>query len=104
MAWFFFLAPVGALVVQCLCLAASIYLDERPDPVFGRWVAHLNVVVAVLLLPSAFGVLVKSGPLAWNGGISFTLRLVVLAAYLVTMFVVLLGAVKRQGDERAELV
>ena len=32
MAWFFFIAPVGTIVVQNLCLAVSIYLDERPRP------------------------------------------------------------------------
>ena len=31
MAWFFFIAPVGTIVVQNLCLAVSIYLDERPS-------------------------------------------------------------------------
>ena len=34
MAWFFFIAPVGTIVVQNLCLAVSIYLDDRPDPIF----------------------------------------------------------------------
>ncbi len=34
MAWFFFIAPVGTIAVQSLCLAVSIYLDARPDPIF----------------------------------------------------------------------
>lgn len=54
MAWFFFIAPVGTIIVQNFCLALSIYLDARPDPVFPRWVAHFNVAAAVLLVPSAF--------------------------------------------------
>src|SRR3546814_4340090 len=36
MAWFFFTAPVGAIIVQNLCLATSVYLDTRADPVFPR--------------------------------------------------------------------
>ena len=67
MAWFFFIAPVGTIVVQNLCLAVSVYLDERPDPIFPRWVAHFNVAAVVLLAPSAFSILYKTGPLAWNG-------------------------------------
>ncbi|MDP9167960.1 MAG: hypothetical protein M3O32_18140 [Actinomycetota bacterium] len=104
MAWFFFTAPVGAIVVQNLCLAASIHLDDRPDPIFPRWVAHFNVASAVLLIPGAFSMLFKTGPLAWDGSVSFTLRIVVLAAYVVVMFLVLLRVVHRQGSEQAVLV
>ncbi|RDH77226.1 hypothetical protein DVS77_17585 [Mycolicibacterium moriokaense] len=104
MAWFLFIAPVGAIIVANLCLAVSIYLDERPDPVFPRWVAHFNVAASLLLAPSAFSILVKSGPLAWDGGVSFTLRLAVLATYVVVMFLVLLRVVNRQGDERDVLI
>jgi hypothetical protein len=103
MAWFFFIAPVGTIVVQNLCLAVSIYLDRRPDPIFARWVAHFNVVIAVLLIPSAFSVLYKSGPLAWDGSVSFTLRLMVFASFIVVMFLVLLGVVNRQGNDREVL-
>lgn len=103
MAWFLFIAPVGAIVVQNLCLAVSIYLDERPDPIFPRWVAHFNVAASLLLAPSAFSILVKSGPLAWDGGVSFTLRIAVLASYVVVMFLALLRVVNKQGDEQETL-
>ncbi|MFC3778331.1 hypothetical protein [Mycolicibacterium holsaticum] len=104
MAWFFFIAPVGTIVVQNLCLALSIYLDDRPDPVFPRWVAHFNIAAAALLVPSAFSILHKSGPLAWDGVLSFHLRLSVFACYIVVMFVVLVGVVNRQGEEQEALV
>lgn len=104
MAWFFFIAPVGTIVVQNLCLAISIYLDDRPDPIFPRWVAHFNIITAVLLIPGAFSFLFKTGPLAWDGAVSFTLRVVVLGSYLVVMFLVLVRVVNRQGSEQAVLV
>lgn len=104
MAWFFFIAPVGTIVVQNLCFAMSVYLDERDRPIFPRWVAHFNVATAVLLIPGAFSVLFKSGPLAWDGSVSFTLRIVVLAGYLVVMFPVLLRVVNRQGSEQEQAV
>jgi hypothetical protein len=103
MAWFFFVAPVGTIVVQNLCLAAGVYLDARPDPVFPRWVGHFAIGVAVLLVPSAFSLLHLTGPLAWNGLVSFDLRIAVFAAYVVVMFVVLLRVVSRQGGEREAL-
>lgn len=99
MAWFFFIAPVGCIVVQNLCLAGSIYLDARPQPVFPRWVAHFNVITAVLLIPGAFATLYKTGPLAWDGSVAFTLRLLTFALYVAVMFLVLLRVVKRQVDD-----
>ncbi|WIM86059.1 hypothetical protein PT015_14105 [Candidatus Mycobacterium wuenschmannii] len=103
MAWFFFIAPVGTIMVQNLCFALSVYLDGRADPVFPRWVAHFNVATVALLAPSAFSILNKTGPLAWNGSLSFTLRLTTFAVYIVVMFAVLLRAVRSQGDERVAL-
>lgn len=103
MAWFFFIAPVGTIMVQNLCFALSVYLDDRPDPVFPRWAAHFNVATVVLLAPSAFSILNKTGPLAWNGGLSFTLRLTTFAVYIVVMFAVLLRAVQNQGNEQVAL-
>ncbi|WP_372516614.1 hypothetical protein [Mycolicibacterium flavescens] len=102
MAWFFFIAPVGTIIVANACLAISIYLDARPDPVFPRWVAHFNIVTAALLVPSAFSFLNKTGPLAWDGALSFTLRLSVFACYVAVMFVVLVGVVNRQGREQED--
>lgn len=103
MAWFFFTAPIGAIIVQNLCLATSVYLDTRPDPVFPRWVAHFNIATAVLMVPSAFSLLYKTGPLAWDGSLSFTLRLGTYAVYVAVMFFVLLRVVGKQRED-AELV
>ena len=98
MAWFFFIAPVGCIMVQNLCLAGSIYLDARPDPVFPRWVAHFNVLAAVFMVPGAFAFLNKTGPLAFDGSLSFSLRLVTFAVYVAVMFFVLLRVLSRQVD------
>ncbi|MGV0837833.1 hypothetical protein [Mycolicibacterium thermoresistibile] len=104
MAWFFFIAPVGTIIVGNFCLAISIYLDARPDPIFPRWVAHFNIVTAVLMIPSAFSFLNKTGPLAWDGVLAFDLRLSVFACYVVVMFVVLVGVVNRQNQEQEALI
>lgn len=102
MAWFFFIAPVGAIIVQNLCFALAVYLDTRAAPVFPRWVAHFNIACAALIVPGAFSIVCKSGPLAWNGGLSFTLRLATFAVYVAVMFLVLLRVVARQ-DRDVEL-
>ena len=45
---------VGFLIAQSVILALAIYLDRQQRPVFPAWVAHFNLVVAVLLVPAAF--------------------------------------------------
>jgi len=99
MDWFFFVAPAGILVGQNLCLAGAKYLDARTRPIFPRWVAHFNVITAVLFVPAAFSIMHKTGPFAWDGVLSFTLRLATFAVYVAVMFWVLLGVVKEQVEE-----
>lgn len=95
MGWFFFIAPAGLLVVQNLCLALCIYLDQRDEPVFPRWVAHFNVITALLFIPGAFSVMFKTGPLAFDGVLSFDLRLLTFSVYVAVMFFVLLGVTRQ---------
>ena len=103
MAWFFFITPAGLIVVQNLCLALGIYFDVRPEPIFPRWVAHFNVVTAVLMVPGAFAILNKTGPLAWDGSLSFSLRLTTFTAYIAVMFFVLLSVTKKQAAEEGAM-
>jgi hypothetical protein len=101
LAWIVFTAPVGMIVVMNLCVALAIFLDAHPRPIFPRWVAYLNIVVAAAMLPSAAAAVVTTGPLAWNGAISFWLRLGAFTLYVAVMFVVLRTAVNRQAREIA---
>ena len=76
----------------------SIYLDAQQEPIFPRWVAHFNLVTAILMVPGAFAVMYKTGPLAWDGSLSFTLRLATFTVYVAVMFIVLLGIIKKQNE------
>lgn len=100
MAWITFIAPVGMLVVQNLCLALAIYLDAGPTPVFPRWVAPFNIVVAAAMTPAACAAIVRTGPLAWNGAVSFWLRIGAFVLYVAVMFVVARTAVRHEATER----
>ena len=99
LAWITFTVPVGMIIAQNLCLALAVYLDQRPDPVFPRWVAHFNIATAVLTAPAACAAIFKSGPLAWDGLISFWLRLGLFAAYIAVMFVMLRRAMAHEARE-----
>lgn len=99
MAWLVFTAPVGAAIVMNLCLALAVYLDSRPVPVFPRWVAGFNVLTAAAMTPAVCAVIFKEGPLAWNGIVSFWLRLDAFCLYLVVMFVAVRSAISAQARE-----
>ncbi len=101
MAWIVFTVPVGMLVVQNLCLALAIYHDAHPDPIMPRWVGHLSVVTGLAMVPSAFAAAVHTGPLAWNGFLSFWLRIIAYGVFFVVMFFVLRRAILREQLEAA---
>lgn len=103
LAWFAFITPVGFVLVQNFCLAMAVYLDKGEQPVFPRWVGHFNIVIALLIAPSAFALMYKTGPLAWDGVISFWLHLVSYVVYVVVMFFVVRAALQKQDQEAALL-
>ena len=105
MAWFFLITPVGFIIAQNLCLALGIYLDSRAKPVFPRWVGHFNIVTALLMAPGAFAIVYQTGPLAWDGALSFWLRSGTYVMYVTVMFVVVRTAIQQQAvDEEPALV
>jgi len=99
MAWMIFIAPVGMVVAQLLLLALAIYFDNGPNPVFPRWVGHYAVATALVMAPAAGAAIFRTGPLAWDGAVSFWLRNGAFALFVVVMFFVLRGALHRQAVE-----
>ncbi|BBZ39951.1 hypothetical protein [Mycobacterium conspicuum] len=102
MAWMIFVAPVGMIFVQNLCLAFAVFLDSSERPILPRWVAPFNLVIAAAVAPAAGASVVTRGPLAWNGAVSFWLRLVALSVYVTVMFFVLRKAVQQQASDAEE--
>lgn len=102
LAWFSFITPVGFIITQNLCLALGIYMDARAEPVFPRWVGHFNIVTALLMVPSAFALVYKTGPLAWDGSLSFWLRIATYGLYVAVMFFVVRSAIQQQAIEEEQ--
>jgi hypothetical protein len=101
MAWLIFITPVGMLIVQNLCLALAIFLDARPQPIFPRWVAYFSILTAAAMTPAAGAVIFRTGPLAWDGVVSFWLRIGAFCLYIAVMFFAVRAAIKRQAAEEA---
>lgn len=99
LAWVTFTILVPFFIGQCVILALAIYFDDPSRPVFNRWVAYFNLLVAAALVPAAFVGVSLTGPLAWDGLLSFWVKNVAIALWIAVMGVVLGQAVYR---ERAE--
>ena len=101
MGWILLVAPVGMLLVQNLMLALAIYHDTgryaSSEPVYPRWLGHVSVAALVATAPSALSVMFDSGPLAWDGAVSFWTRNIALSAFLIVLLVTTAGAVRRQA-------
>jgi len=99
LAWVTFTSLVPYLIAQCVLLALAIYWDHQEQPVFKPWVAHFNLLVAVALAPAAFGALTLHGPVAWDGLLSFWVKNIAIAVWIVVMGVVLGQTIRRQRAE-----
>jgi hypothetical protein len=99
MGWIIFVAPVGAAVAMNLLLGLAIYFDSGPRAVFPRWVGHYAVLTALAMAPAVGAAVFTSGPLAWNGAISFWLRNGAFGLFVVVMFFVLRKVIQRQAVE-----
>jgi hypothetical protein len=96
LAWMTFTTAVPFLIGQSLIIALAIYLDRPDRPVFRRWVAHFNLVIAAALVPAAFTGLALSGPMAWNGLLPFWCKNIAIAVWIVVMSVLLGRNIYRQ--------
>mgnify|MGYP001007264033 CR=1 FL=1 len=99
MAWITFTSQVTFLVVQNVFLAFAIYLDRQARPIFPTWVAHFNILAAIVMAPAGFAAMHMDGPLAWDGLVSFWIKNGAIAVWMVVMTLVLGKAIYRQRAE-----
>jgi hypothetical protein len=101
LAWVTFTILVPYLIAQSLLLALAIYWDRQDEPVFKPWVAHFNLLAAAALVPAAFTGLAFTGPIAWDGVLSFWVKNIAIAVWIIVMGVVLGQTIRRQrADDR----
>ena len=102
LAWVTFTCGVPFLVALAIFLAVSVYLDQQEVPVFPRWVGHVNVLFVIALLPAGFAGLTLSGAFAWNGFLSFWLKNIAIAVWIIVMAVALRRAIERDRNVVAD--
>lgn len=78
-----------------IIIATAIFRDVNPEPIYPRWVAYYNIWAAILLIPATFIGATKTGPLAYNGLLSFWVFVIEFLVWMVVMVVVTLRAYAR---------
>ena len=71
--WFFFLMNVWTVTIQAVIIAVAVFSDPAPEPVFPRWVGYVNIWCALAFIPGGFLCFFRTGPLAWDGALSWWL-------------------------------
>ncbi|MGQ0631017.1 MAG: hypothetical protein ACT4P1_08230 [Sporichthyaceae bacterium] len=100
--WFLFLMNVWTVTFQALVIAAAVFTDRRADieggePVFPRWVGYVMVWCALAFIPGGFLAYFKTGPLAWDGVLSFWLAAVFFFGWIVVLLWATVRAVNNEG-------
>jgi hypothetical protein len=95
LAWFLLELPAPTAIIQFLAIICVVLGDGAEDPVFPKWVAYLNIVVALAFLPGVLGgVLVGCKSMDWNGAIAYLVPGIASAGWVLFMFVALRRAAK----------
>jgi hypothetical protein len=97
-------SPVAPFTFQYIAIGLAILLDRSPTPTFPRWVAYANFWVGILLVPACLIPFFKTGPLAWNGVLSFWIPVAVFVAWFFIMFWALRRAIITPTNEEPVVV
>lgn len=99
MSWIFLVMPWPPFMAQNFAFAFAIFSDDRPVPVFPRWLAYLNIWTPIIFTPGAILQFFKSGPFGWNGLFVFWIPATVFVIQFVVNTVYLLKAIKTEEIE-----
>ncbi len=78
-------APIPPFSMQCAFVALVVLRDWSDNPLLPRWVGYLNLWVAIFFLPAQCALLVTSGPLAYDGLLTFWVPVAVFTAWFFVM-------------------
>lgn len=86
-AWLLFITPIAPFIIQYIAFATAIFMDDKPNPTFPRWLAYLQIWVSLSFLPGLLAYFFKSGPFAWNGFFVWWIPLTLFLIWFVAMFI-----------------
>ncbi len=92
-AWFFLLGAVGPGFVQMMSVVLCILQGD--GSIYPRWLGYAILWVALLEGPAAVLMFFKTGPLAWDGQLSFWVVAVAFFAWAILIWIFTAKAIMR---------
>lgn len=106
-AWFVLVVDFVPFHVQYVAIAAAaVFGDRTPVAVFPRWIAYLNIWVALLFISTGVITFCKTGHLTYGGLFGFYIPPGIFVVWLVSMSWVVCADIRRdaatcQGQPRS---
>jgi len=102
-AYFIFLFTWTPFSIWVIAIALAILQDETARPAYPRWVAYLNLWVAVLFVPAGLMAFFKHGAFSWAGVMTLYVPVAVFFVWLVVMFLLTKRNIERGDVDTAPL-
>jgi hypothetical protein len=99
--WLCFLGIPMTAAFQGVVFGLAVLRDGRATPRFPRWVGYFNIWICMMYVPASFCVLTQTGPIAWNGLISWWLAAVTYFIWMIGVTYALLRAIRAEQAEVA---
>jgi hypothetical protein len=99
----FFAAVWTPFSLWYIAIALAIFRDKGHVPVYPRWVAYANILLAIGYAPASLVILFKTGPFAMNGLISYYEVMVAFFVWIVVMFAYTIKAINQLAQPRIDL-
>ncbi|POR33836.1 Uncharacterized protein TPAR_05967 [Tolypocladium paradoxum] len=96
--WFIVVMTWPVFTAQSIAIAYAIVIDCRPKPLFPKPIAMVNIMASILYVPGIAVHCVKTGPLAWNGSVSFWIPLCAFGVQTVIDCICLVRAVSTETE------
>lgn len=93
--WMFFDTTFACSSLQSFALGVAILRDRRAEPLLPRWVASIAFMTGLSYFPLLVMPLVRTGPFAWDGLISFWLVFVMFFVMIAVVTPYALRALRR---------
>ncbi|OBI50100.1 hypothetical protein A5706_25575 [Mycobacterium sp. E796] len=95
--WIIFIGTAWPVVFTTLAIALGILTDFSEQPVLPRWLGYLNLWTALCSAPAAALMLFKTGPLAWDGLITFWIPAITFFVWVTSMSIAMLQSLRRES-------
>lgn len=97
--WMFFDTTFVCSALQSIAIGVAVLIDRRPVSLYPRWFAWMSFLTAACYVPLMLMPFFRTGPVAWDGVVSFWVVFVEFFAFTAVGTVLTWRALRRLEDE-----